>query len=117
MEIHSKADIHLQPLEDPMSEQGEPEGSWTPWDDCTGAGSWHSPGSHLTGVMLSFDGRTCDPEGDPSWSLLFLKYSTPQKGCSMLEQLMKNCSPWEESYDGEESSRVSTTSLWSTGIM
>lgn len=39
MDIHSKVDIFLQPLEDPMLEQGEPEGGWTLWEDCAGAGS------------------------------------------------------------------------------
>ena len=34
--------------------------------------------------------------GDPHWSSLFLKDCTLWKG-PMLEQLMKNCSLWEES--------------------
>lgn len=68
MEIHSKAGIILQPQEDPVLEQREPEGSWTLWEVCPGAGSWHSPGSLFTGVMVSrFHGRTCDPEGDPGF--------------------------------------------------
>jgi len=41
MEVHSGADIHLKPVEDPTSEQVD---AWkeavTIWKACTGAGSW-----------------------------------------------------------------------------
>ncbi|OPJ76057.1 hypothetical protein AV530_008924 [Patagioenas fasciata monilis] len=79
MEVHSGADIHLQPMEDPMPEQVDaPEGG-------------------------------CDPVESPCWSRLLVGVVTPWgtyagtlflKDCTpwnrpMLEQFVKNCSPWE----------------------
>ena len=51
----------------------------TPWTARAGA-------SFLAGPVA--------PGGDPCWSSLFLKDSTPWKGPT-LEQFMKNCSLWE----------------------
>ncbi|GAB0207147.1 AN1-type zinc finger protein 5-like [Grus japonensis] len=53
------ADIHLQPVEDPMPEQVEaPEGG------CDPVGSPR---------QSRFAARTCDPVGDLRWSSLVLK--------------------------------------------
>ncbi|GAB0189361.1 zinc finger and BTB domain-containing protein 5 [Grus japonensis] len=80
MEDDGGADIHLQPIEDPMLEQVEaPEGGRDPVESPRWSG---------------FAGRTCDPEGDPRWSSLILKDCTPWKGPT-LEQFVKNCSLWE----------------------
>ncbi|GAB0184528.1 AN1-type zinc finger protein 5-like [Grus japonensis] len=65
MEDDSGADIHLQPVEDPMSEQVDAlEGGCDPME---------SPG------QSRFAGRTCDLTGDPRWSSLFLKVCAPWK--------------------------------------
>ncbi|GAB0189819.1 AN1-type zinc finger protein 5-like [Grus japonensis] len=41
MEVHGGADIHLQPVQDPMPEQVEaPKGRCDPMGSNTGAGSW-----------------------------------------------------------------------------
>ncbi|GAB0208202.1 AN1-type zinc finger protein 5-like [Grus japonensis] len=80
MEVHSGADIHLQPMEDPTLEQVEtPEGGCDP----VGSPRWSR-----------FAGRTCDPVGDPCWRSLVLKVCTLWKRPT-LEQFVKNCSPWE----------------------
>ncbi|GAB0190893.1 AN1-type zinc finger protein 5-like [Grus japonensis] len=101
MEVHGGADIHLQPMEDPMLEQvDEPEGG------CDSMGSPH---------WSRFAGRTCDPAGDPHRSSLFLKVCTPWKGPT-LEQFVKNCSP--RTHAGEVHGGLSPmggTPRWSRG--
>ncbi|GAB0182116.1 AN1-type zinc finger protein 5-like [Grus japonensis] len=79
MEVDDRADIYLQPMEDPMMEQVEaPEGGYKPM-------------------------------GSPRWSSLFLKDCTPWKGLTLeqfmkncspwegltLEKFMEDCLPWE----------------------
>ena len=68
----------------------------TPWEACTGAGSWQDlwPRGERSPGWSRFAGRTCDPAGDPRWSSLFLKDCTPWKEPT-LEQFVKNCSLWE----------------------
>ncbi|GAB0190182.1 AN1-type zinc finger protein 5-like [Grus japonensis] len=78
MEVDGGADIHLQPVEDPMPEQVD-----APKGGCDPVGSLH---------WSRFAGRTCAPMGDPCWSSLVLKNCTLWKGPT-LEQFMKNCSP------------------------
>jgi len=64
MEVHGGADLHLQPGEDPTTEQVEvPCGKLQLME--------RSP--HWS----RFAGRTCDPTGDPRWSSLFLKDCNP----------------------------------------
>ncbi|GAB0185960.1 zinc finger and BTB domain-containing protein 5 [Grus japonensis] len=93
MEDDGGADIHLQPMEDPMSELKE---AVTLWEAHAGAGSWQDlwTRGERSPRQSRFAGRTCDPVGDPCWSSLLLKVCTPWKGPT-LEQLVKNCSPWE----------------------
>ncbi|GAB0203377.1 zinc finger and BTB domain-containing protein 5 [Grus japonensis] len=97
MEVNGKADIHLQPMENPMPEQVDaPEGGCGPWEAHVGASSWQDlwTRGERSPCWSRFAGRTCDPVGDSRWSSLFLKDCTLWKGL-MLEQFMKNCSLWE----------------------
>ncbi|GAB0187939.1 hypothetical protein GRJ2_001259200 [Grus japonensis] len=97
MEDDGRANIHLQPMEDPMLEQVvAPKGGLTSWETQAGASSWQDLWTHgqRTPHQSRFAGRTCDPVGDPHWSSLLLKVCTPWKGPT-LEQFVKNCSLWE----------------------
>ncbi|GAB0183023.1 AN1-type zinc finger protein 5-like [Grus japonensis] len=95
MEDDGGADIHLQPMEDPMLEQVD-----APKGGCDLMGSMEQAAGRTCGKRQRsprwsrFAGRTCDPVGDPQWSGLFLKDCTPWKG-PMLEQLVKKFSLWE----------------------
>ncbi|OPJ76350.1 hypothetical protein AV530_014056 [Patagioenas fasciata monilis] len=80
MDIHDRAHIHLQPMED-QSRQMHPKGICDPVE--------RSP------RWSRFSGRTCGPTGDPCWSSLFLKDCTLWTG-SMLEQFVTSCSPWKD---------------------
>ncbi|XP_052638482.1 uncharacterized protein LOC128139721 isoform X2 [Harpia harpyja] len=74
---------------------GCPKEAVTPWEACTGAGSWQDLRTRGERSPRSkFSGRSCDPVGDPRWSSVLLKDCTPWQG-PMLQQFMKNCSPWE----------------------
>ncbi|GAB0182501.1 hypothetical protein GRJ2_000715400 [Grus japonensis] len=91
MEVHGGADIHLQPVEDPMPEQVDaPKGGCDPM----GSLCWSRLLAGPVAPWSRFAGRTRDPMVDPRWSSLFLKVCTPWKGPT-LEQFMKSCSPWE----------------------
>jgi len=95
--VHGGADLHLQPMEDAMLEQGDARRSLlTPWEAVAGAGTWQDlwPRGERSPHQSRFANRTCDPAGDPHWSSLFLKDCSPWKGPT-LEQFVKNCSPWE----------------------
>jgi len=73
MEVNDGADIHLQPVEDPMPEQMDvPEGRCTLWTSHSGVG------------LNRFSGSICDPMVDPHLSSLFLKEYILWKG-RMLE--------------------------------
>ncbi|PKU42985.1 protein pxr1-like [Limosa lapponica baueri] len=91
MEVHGGAQIHLQPMEDPMSEQGNvPEG------DCDPMESQHW--SRLLAGLVT-----------PCWSSPFFKDCTLWKGPTLkllmkncclyegptLEKFMEDCFPWE----------------------
>ncbi|GAB0190832.1 zinc finger and BTB domain-containing protein 5 [Grus japonensis] len=79
MEVDGGADIHLQPMEDPIPEQVEaPEGGCGPWEACAGASSWQDmwPCGERSPHRSRFAGRTCDPVGDPRWSSLLLTVCT-----------------------------------------
>jgi len=77
MEVHGGADIHLQPVEDPMLEQVDlPEVGYDPVE----SPCWSRL---LLGPVDS------DPVESPRWSSLFLKDCTPWKG-PMLEQFMED---------------------------
>ncbi|GAB0185411.1 AN1-type zinc finger protein 5-like [Grus japonensis] len=85
MEDDGGADIHLQPMEDPMPEQVDaPEGGCDP----VGSPHWSR--------LLAGPGAPWreEPVLDPCWSSLVLKVCTLWKGPT-LEQFMKNCSLWE----------------------
>jgi len=84
MEVHSGADIHLQPVE------------WTPrWSRCMpevgcdpmGSPCWSrlmagpvDPWRERSPCWSRFAGRACDTMGDPRWSSLCLSDCTPWKG-------------------------------------
>jgi len=110
VEVHSGADIHLQPME------GTPHWSrWMPEGDCDPMGSlrWSKllpgpaeRGAHAGAGLLAGLVTPCAPHR----SSLFLKDCTPWKGptlghimksCSPSEgpmqgQFVKSCNPWEE---------------------
>ncbi|GAB0188058.1 EH domain-containing protein 4 [Grus japonensis] len=80
MEDDGGADIHLQPVEDPMLEQVDAlKEVVTLWEAHAGAGSWQDlwPHGERSPRQSRFAGRTCDPMGDPRWSSLLLKVCTP----------------------------------------
>jgi len=68
----------------------------TPWGPHAGAGSCQDLCTHgeRRPHRSRFDGRTCDPEGDPRWSSLLLNNCSPWER-PMLGQFVKSCSPWE----------------------
>lgn len=70
----------------------------TLWEDHSAAGSWQDLEhcGHRSSCWSTFDDRTCDPAGAPCWSKLSLRNCTLWKG--ELEQFMKNCSKWKDSY-------------------
>ncbi|PKU41973.1 suppression of tumorigenicity 5 protein isoform x4 [Limosa lapponica baueri] len=83
MEVNGGADIHLQPMEDPMLEQVDSlKEAVTLWETHAGAGSWQDlwPHGERSPHWSRFAGRTCDPMGDPHWSSLLLKDCTPTEG-------------------------------------
>ncbi|GAB0184744.1 hypothetical protein GRJ2_000939700 [Grus japonensis] len=97
MKDDGRADIHLQPVEDPTLEQvdaqrrlwphGKPTLEQAPDRTCglveRGA---HAGAGLLAGLVTSW--------GTPRWSSLLLKIRTLWNGPT-LEQFMKNCNPWE----------------------
>ncbi|GAB0186021.1 zinc finger and BTB domain-containing protein 5 [Grus japonensis] len=86
VEVHGGADMHLQPMEDPMPEQVEArEGGCGPWEAHTGASFWQDlwTRGERSPHWSRFAGRTCDPVGDPHWSSLLLKVCTLWKGPTM----------------------------------
>ncbi|CAN0302372.1 unnamed protein product, partial [Bubo scandiacus] len=97
MEVYGRADIHLQPVEDPTPEQVDvPKGGCDPirslcWSRLL-AGPVIPWREEFT--LEQAPGRTYDPPGDPLWSSLFLKDCTLSKGPT-LEQFVKKGSPWE----------------------
>ncbi|KAK4829029.1 hypothetical protein QYF61_001804 [Mycteria americana] len=98
MDLHSGADIHLQPVEDPMPEKVDAsEADCDPMESPCWSRLLAGPVTlwrERSPLWSRFAGRTCDPVGDPRWSSLLLKDCTPWKG-PMLEQFVKNCSLWE----------------------
>jgi len=92
MEVHSGAEIHLQPVES----GGCLKEAVTPWGAHSGAGSCQDLRTHgeRSSRQSRFAGWACDPLGDPHWSSLFLKDCTPWEGPT-LGQFVKSCSPWE----------------------
>ena len=76
VEVHSGADLHLQPGEDPTPEQGDARRRLGP----VGSPRWSrllagpvAPWRERSPRWSRFSGRTCDPTGDPRWSSLCLK--------------------------------------------
>ncbi|KAJ7396141.1 protein pxr1-like [Pitangus sulphuratus] len=93
MEVHSGAEIYLQPLKNPIPEQ----------EDATKGGS--DPVGNLHWIRLLAGPVTV---GYPCWSSLFLKDCTPweapmweqfTKNCS-LEKFMKDCFLWVQPHTG-----------------
>ncbi|GAB0185424.1 AN1-type zinc finger protein 5-like [Grus japonensis] len=69
MEDDGGADIHLQPMEDPMPEQVDaPKGGSDFMEAHAGASSWQDlwPCGERSPRQGRFAGRTCDPVGDPT---------------------------------------------------
>jgi len=81
MEAYGVADLHLQPMEDATSEQGDAQEAVNPWRAHAGAGFCQDlwTRGERSPSWSRFAGRVCDPVRDPRWSSLFLK----------------DCSPWE----------------------
>ncbi|GAB0205320.1 hypothetical protein GRJ2_002997600 [Grus japonensis] len=80
-----------------MPEQVEaPKGGCGLWEAHVGASSWQDRRTcgERSPRQSRFAGRTCDLVGDPT-----LEQSAPEGlhpvGETMLEQFMKDCSPWE----------------------
>jgi len=95
MEVHSGADLHLQPMETPHQSRWMPEGVC----DSMGSPRWSRlqdlwPHGARSPRWSRFAGRACDLVRDPRWSSLFLKDCTPWNGPT-LEQFVENCSLWE----------------------
>ncbi|KAJ7404827.1 hypothetical protein BTVI_70982 [Pitangus sulphuratus] len=84
MEINGRADIPMQPMEDPTLEQVDvPERGCDPWEARPGAVSWQDlwtmeRGAHAGAVLLAGLVTLC--VCDPCWSRLFLKDCTLWKG-------------------------------------
>jgi len=102
MELHSGADIHLQPMEDPMLEQMDaPKGGCDP----VGNPCWSRllPGPVDPWREEPTLEQVCCQDllyvGDQRWSSLFLKDCTLWEGPT-LEQFMENCSLWEGPHAG-----------------
>jgi len=133
MEVHSGADIHLQPVEDPMPEQVDDRRRLWP----CGKPVLEQVSARTCGERdphwIRFAGRTCDPMGthagtvcslrtaphgkDPFWS------SSGRSEGPMLENFVEDCLPWGRTLSGvreesEESSpwgrRSSRDNVWWT---
>ncbi|GAB0180737.1 zinc finger and BTB domain-containing protein 5 [Grus japonensis] len=84
-------------MEDPTLEQVEaPEGGCGPWEARVGASSWLDwwTRGERSPRWGRFAGRTCDPVGDPTLEQFAPEGLHPMEE-TMLEQFMKDCTPWE----------------------
>ncbi|KAJ7395333.1 hypothetical protein BTVI_156065 [Pitangus sulphuratus] len=95
MEVHSGAEIHLQPMEDPTPEQVDVQGRVC---CCRKPMLEQAPGGTCGHVERGAQAATALLAGltmrDPLGSSLLLKDCTRWKGFTM-KQFVKNCSPWE----------------------
>lgn len=93
LEVHGGTDIHMQPTEDPTTQQVDvPEGAVCPWIGCAEAGPSQDPlrGAHAG----TAPGKISDPVEDPYWSSPFLKVYSPWKGLTM-ENFIEDCYLWK----------------------
>lgn len=101
MEVHSEAEIPLQPKEGWPHTGRCLKAAVTQWEACAGSGARQDlwAGAPRSPCWNRFGGRMCDCKGDPHWNSLFLKDCIQWKG-PILEQFGKNCNPWEGAHAG-----------------
>ncbi|KAJ7427851.1 sperm flagellar 2 [Willisornis vidua] len=76
MEVHSGAEIHMQPLDNPTPEHVvDQKKAVTPWEACTGRVC-----GEKSPCWSRFVDRTCDPMGVPVLEQPVLKHCAPWKG-------------------------------------